>query len=552
MRRVAKDGALVGAVSAAAPAAAPAPGARRVAVILVNFAGVDERRPWTSEQVRERVFTGAESTSGFFYEESHGQLRLGGATGNPDGDVYGWYAIDATPGCDWARWAEQARARAFAQDGFTAARYDHVMYVFPRQPSCAWAGLAYLPGAQSWINGELSVRVTAHELGHNLGLNHAGSFRCTGPGGAAVTLSSSCTLAEYGDPFDVMGGQGDRHNHGWHLEQLGLLRSSNVRTVDASGSYAIRSALMPTDEATTLRIPRTRGPNGSVRDWYYLEIREPGGVFDDFGAGDFVAQGVSIRLNDDPSRATPSRLLDANPAGAGFADAPLGVGQTFRDGPLSVTTTHAGAGSATVDVSFTAPPLTDAQPPSEPTSLRGALAGEAVDLEWEPALDDTGVVRYAVYRDGVQVGTSGATRFHDLAVAPGDHVYTVHAEDAASNRGPASAPLTLSVPQSRASGATAAGTASARDVKPPRLRLQRRRARHGRLLLRAHARDNERVERIELWIDGRRRRARRGPRLSFRWDARGARSGRHRLAVRAVDSSGNRSSLSVSVSLRGR
>ncbi len=66
---------VVGAVRPAALAATPTLGGRKTAVIVFNFAD-DTRQPWTPAVVRERVFTGTESTSAFFREESHDQLWL--------------------------------------------------------------------------------------------------------------------------------------------------------------------------------------------------------------------------------------------------------------------------------------------------------------------------------------------------------------------------------------------------------------------------------------------------------------------------------------------
>jgi hypothetical protein len=535
-----QDGAsLVGPVRAAAARTAPALGGRRLAVIMVNF-GADGRAPWSQAEVRQRIFTGPGSTSAFFREESYDQLWLTGRTGNPDGDVYGWYTIDApTAGCPYTTWGARAREAA-AAGGFNAADYQHVMYVFPSQPSCGWAGLAYLPGSGSWINGDLSVRVTAHELGHNLGLHHAGSYAC----GAAV-ISQSCTLNEYGDPFDVMGSV-SRHSHGWHLQRLGVLQDSNVQTINASGTYTVRSALQPTTEPTILRIARRRDAAGAVLDWYYLEVRERGLVFDDFAPGDFVLGGVSIRLVDDPAQSTVSRLLDANPTSGGIANAPLPAGRTFNDGTIGVTTIAAGAGEATVYVSLAAPPA-DTTPPSAPEGLRHTLGAGGVRLGWEPSVDDAGVVRYAVNRDGVEIGTSGPSAFDDPSATAGPHAYTVAAEDAAGNRSAASAPYTLTVPGTAGGGEVASGDREPSaggpvDAAAPRVGLGRRRGRRGVLVLRASASDDSGVARMELWIDGRRRWMRAGARLRFRWHTRRARPGRHRVVARAVDTSGNVSS----------
>ena len=543
-----QDGSVVGSVSAASLQAAPALGARKLAVIVINFT-TDTRQPWTPAEVRQRVFTDSNSTSAFFREESHNQFWLAGKAGNTDGDVYGWYTID-TPNnpCAYASWANAANTAATA-DGFSAGQYQHVMYLFPGQSSCGWAGLAYMPGTQSWINGDLSVRVTGHELGHNLGLHHAGTWDCT-QGGVPVTLSSTCTVNEYNDRFDNMGAHGSRHSHGWHLQRLGVLQASNVQTITESGTYSMTSALEATAQPTTLRIPRTRSSGGTVLDWYYLEVRERGGVFDDFSLGDPVLGGVSVRVNDDPARTSISKLLDTHPASGGPLNAPLAPGETFSDGQVAVTTVSAGAGDATVAITLPSGPA-DTQAPSTPSGLGHTFTSAgAVRLAWNASSDNTAVSGYPVFRDGIQIAITGHTYYVDATAAAGPHVYTVYADDAASNRSAASAPHTVVVPSPPGVDTTSgfeshAGSGS--DRSGPAIRLRRKGARNGRLLFVVRARDVSGVTGLHLLVDGRRLGGSDGARLRYRWRKS---PGRHRVVVKAVDAEGNRSSLEVRLRVR--
>jgi Bacterial Ig domain/Gametolysin peptidase M11 len=427
-----RDGRIAGRVEATAASAEPSlsAGPRKVAVLLVDFSGASTA-PWPPAVTRAEVFTAANSANAFYQEESYGGISLTGKL-RADGDVFGWFNLDApTGGCPYNTWRDEADEAAAAA-GIDLTGYQHLIYKFPFQLGCSWAGIA---GANwAMINGSFGVQPIVHELGHNLGLLHAGSWTCTS-GGVRVQISDTCAIAEYGDPFDAMGNIAPRHNSGWNLAKLGILAPGNVETVDATGTYSLRSALHSTAEPTALRIPRTRDLNGNIVSWYYLEVRESGGVFEN--VTDASTTGVSIRVTANASAET--LLLDANPATSTFQDAPLGVGQTFDGGPVKIATLSAGGGSATVSVEL------DEEPPTAPTDLTATPGFEEVQLQWAASTDNFGVHRYVVFRDGSEVGVSASTSFVDSPVSLGEHEYVVYAEDVVGNRSDASEPATVSV-----------------------------------------------------------------------------------------------------------
>jgi fibronectin type 3 domain-containing protein len=376
------------------------------------------REPWTPDYVRGVYFDNTQSVASYYADLSDGRTTI-------TGDVFGYFtlAVD-TSSCTYGVWGSAARDAAAAA-GIDLSAYSNVVYAFPKQSACWWGGFSNLPGRNSWINGSMSLYVTSHELGHNFGVNHASSLTCTS-GGSRVAVSNNCTRDEYGDPFDVMGYHGQRRMDNFHLWQLGYLSGADVQTVTQSGVYEVATAELAGGVPRIVRIPRDAG------NWYYLEFRQPYGMFDDFSPDAAVVNGVSIRIAPGVGSLSESKLIDANPQTATFNDSALGVGQLFADDidDIYIVTQAISSTDATVLIHLGP----DVAPPAAPPDLTAGHGDTSVTLGWSPATDDVFVAGYRVARDGTNLGKVSGTTFTDSGLAQGrTYTYSVRALDESGN-----------------------------------------------------------------------------------------------------------------------
>src|SRR6185503_18598365 len=128
--------------------------------------------------------------------------------------------------------------------GYQASSYRFVIVTcvnigFP------WGGLGEVGGGNSFIQGPtFGADFVEHELGHNLGVWHAGGWSTDdesviGPG----------RHVEYGNAFDVMG-TGFGHLNGAFKSTLGWLQESNITTVMVDGTYRVYALDMGGDLAS--------------------------------------------------------------------------------------------------------------------------------------------------------------------------------------------------------------------------------------------------------------------------------------------------------------
>lgn len=438
----------VAAAGAQRVAPAPVAGDRSVLVILLTAPDAPENFE-TPEDAQAVVFTGPTSANALFRQQSEGATRLVGLR-NPAGDVAGPVALDAPlAGCGYDAIA-QAGDRAAALAGWTPAAYDHVIYALPPTAACSWAGLGDLPGRRTWVNGALTTRVVAHELGHNLGSHHASALRCVDDT-APTTLSTTCASDEYGDPFDVMGGWLSLMSS-WHRAQVGQLpggqrtelRSSQTVTLQSASSFGVAGTRL-------LTIPR-KEPGKAPSTWLAVELRSPGAPFDTWLSDAPVARGLTIRVVPDLTRYQQSTLIDAHPSTPGMDDAPLMPGESLTDTAYGITIrAEAGPSSNTLRAAVSMPATIDDVSPTAPGSVRVVGDTSGTRVSWSGSTDNDRVSHYEVQRDGVAIGTTPQLSFDDDRVEQLLRAsYRVVAVDAAGNRG-TSAPVQVEL----------------RDVTPP-------------------------------------------------------------------------------------
>jgi hypothetical protein len=103
--------------------------------------------------------------------------------------------------------------------------------------------------------------------------------------------------------------------------------------------------------------------------------------------------------------------------------------------------------SATLTVTVSNTP--DTGPPTAPTGLTAATPSSTrVDLTWIASTDDVAVDHYAIFRDGLQVGTSTSPSYSDATVGPGaTYGYSVTAYDPAGYASPPSETVSVTTPE---------------------------------------------------------------------------------------------------------
>lgn len=221
-----------------------------------------------------------------------------------------------------------ARSAATAA-GYVLSDYNFDVICMGSVPGWGWAGLGYVGAAGVWVRNSFSTGVTGHELGHNLGLNHANFWDTSGQ-----SIIGSGSSVEYGDSFDTMGAAsaGNNHFNSRYKNYLNWIKTNEMLTVTSNGTYRIQAH----DQTNAFGLRALRIPRNATTN-YWVEFRQK------FTGNKWLTSGATLRWTQNGNQ--KSQLLDTTPGSTDAEnDSAIVIGRTFSDKSAGIYITPVGKG----------------------------------------------------------------------------------------------------------------------------------------------------------------------------------------------------------------
>ena len=323
-------------------------GDQKTLVIMMRL-GSSTKDLYTKAELEQIMFGSENSVNDFYRENSFGNVSF-------SGEVVGPFNIadpDQGKFCPYDQWSDRGDIAARAA-GHDLSRFNSTIYVVDAYERCARGGVGELGGVKTraWIFHSYEPRafVFAHELGHNLGVDHASGLFCFDR--AVENDPSKCYDDQYGDFHSVMGASFTlTHFNAPHKIAMGWIKPDEVRTVQAEGEHAI----LPLEQAGSgIKVLKLAIP-GRTNQWYFIELRRRQGY--DQRILNWLRTGVNVQIwNEQPQSRTYLVSYPVLRRTSAYREYSLQLKSSFIDdlNGLTITPVKLDADGATVNVKFSA------------------------------------------------------------------------------------------------------------------------------------------------------------------------------------------------------
>jgi hypothetical protein len=321
-------------------------GVHHVLVIPVNLRGfsmvtVDHK------QVAQALFGAQDSVASRYRALSYGAVRFEGSQKDIADPVI-LSAPDDFCNTGLSRLASEAEREA-SQRGMVLSAYQHFVFVLPKDGPCWWTGLGDVGGNRVWVKAT-TAKALQHELGHNLGMNHAVNWHGRDAEGS-----------------DLMGSGVDGLN-GPHIVELGWLQRYPAKIVNLTHAADVTLETLETDPRIS-SLPKVaivqpaRGANV-----YYLSYRTS-------SADNAVPETFTRGLNMHIAEASRSGALT-------YFVGSLSDGAFYDDGPMVIRQLSHTKEQVTFRIAFTggSEAMAAGPPPAPPGTVQSIASGKCMDL----------------------------------------------------------------------------------------------------------------------------------------------------------------------------
>jgi hypothetical protein len=351
---------------ASAQAACSTLGNQPVAVLLVNLPNGNLPSGVTVQSMQDVFFNTSTGVSldGYLRDASHGQVSASGGVFGPF-TLTGSYSSCSDVG---GAVLNDAVAAAIAS-GVNLQNYSRVFLIFPDVFNCGWQGFANAgscsqitpSGTFNFSTAFISaayamprasgVQLASHEMGHNLGLLHAGLITPATASDVLGPIASAGTENDLGDYWSTMG----QNDLGLYPSQQAaevlnwIAPGANYQVIQSSGTYTLQPLETAPAGLQALKVQRGTGNN----QWLWIEFRQPIGSYDSTLLAEPYS-GALIHFEDPAAPAGHSYLPNFTPTDTTGFSAALGVGKTWTDSysNLSLTVQSASSSGLVVNVSY--------------------------------------------------------------------------------------------------------------------------------------------------------------------------------------------------------